>query len=178
MAREGREFGMNLEEYLTPVEEIEHMKAALAYYDDQNLWCCFTADDTCGAMRQKRAVATAMAKELISFTRTSEPSSTGTWQTEWPYAVCTGQDGGSNASVVWEYGKFVGVATSPPPPAPPPLPSSTSSSSSSSSATEYEYRVRRQAKPDAPPRTVTKLPCGRNGSTKVHFSYSRRAAMA
>ncbi len=39
-AREGREFGMNLEEYLTPVEEVEHMKAALAYYDDQNLLCC------------------------------------------------------------------------------------------------------------------------------------------
>ena len=146
-AREGREFGMNLEEYLTPVEEVEHMKAALAYYDDQNLWCCFTADDTCGAMRQKRAVATAMAKELISFTRDSEPSSTGTWQTEWPYAVCTGQDGGSNASVVWEYCHVVGVAALPPP----------SSSSSSPSTTEYEYRVRLRAEPDAAPLTVTKL---------------------
>ena len=118
---------MNLEEYLTPVEEVEHMKAALAFYDDQNLWCCFTADDNCGPMRQKRAVATAMAKELISFTRDSEPSSTGTWRTEWPYAVCTGQDGGSHASVVWEYCQVVGVAALPPP----------SSSSSSSSTTEY-----------------------------------------
>ena len=68
-----------------------------------------------------------MAEELISFTRDSEPSSTGTWQTEWPYAACMGQDGGSNSSVVWEYCRVVGVAALPPP----------SSSSSSSSTTEY-----------------------------------------
>ena len=98
-SREGREFGLNLEEYLTPAEEIGRMKAALAYYDDRNLWCCFTADET-RALRGKRAIATAMAKELISFIRDSEPSSSSTWETEWPYAVCTGADGGSNKSVV------------------------------------------------------------------------------
>ena len=29
-----------LEDHLTPMEEVEHVKAALAYnYDDHNLWC-------------------------------------------------------------------------------------------------------------------------------------------
>ena len=159
---------MNLEEYLTPVEEVEHMKAALAYYDDQNLWCCFTADDTCGAMRQKRAVATAMAKELISFTRDSEPSSTGTWQTEWPYAVCMGQDGGSNASVVWEYCQVVGVAALPPPS------SSSSSSSLPSTSTECDYE-RSQTLPHS---LSPSCACGRSGNAKVWCLCSRRAALA
>ncbi len=55
------------------MQEVEHMKkAALAYYDDHNLCCCFTADDASGAMREKFAVANARAKELVSLTRDSE----------------------------------------------------------------------------------------------------------
>jgi hypothetical protein len=31
---------MNLEEYFTPREEVERLRAVLAYYDDGNMWRC------------------------------------------------------------------------------------------------------------------------------------------
>ena len=139
------------------MDNVEHMKAALSYnYDDQNLWCCFV---TCGSRRANNALSplpcrksSSRSPATRSHVRPARDKRSGRTPGARAMTVVP-----TRASVVWEYGKFVGVATSPPPPAPPPLPSSTSSSSSSSSAAEYEYQVRRQAKPDAPPRTVTKL---------------------
>ena len=145
-AREGRPFGLNFEEYLTPGEEIKRLRDVLAFYDDQMLWRCFASghDD---AQRRGRDVDSAMAKEIISFARDAEPSTTMTWTSDWPYAVASGADGASNTTTAWEYCQVVRVHSETPSP----------SASSASRYTNCTFDVRLRAEPDVIVRGIKHL---------------------
>jgi hypothetical protein len=132
--REGDTFGMNLEEYFTPQEEVERLRAVLAYYDDGNMWRCVSGPVDSQDLAWTRDLVYAMAKEIVSFARANEPSPTGTWASEWPYAISTGADGDAATRIAWEPCQIVRLHTAAP-----------------------LYEVRLRAQPDGPTLRLDKV---------------------